>query len=282
MSQEGSSRNRTAFLLAAVVAFIAISSNYIFFAGVETPPSDFGSGQMFDLIASRYDMINRVLAMRMDIGWRKTMVETVAARVSNIGKPKLLDIATGTADVALMLSKEIPDGTVLGLDPSQKMLDVGIQKVKDQHLEGKINLQWADARDFSGIEESTFDGATMAFGIRNVPEKEVALCEIHRVLKPGSVFCVLEFSEPQSAGFLNVAAKFFIRHIVPILGGVLSGAPREYLHLQNSIKDFPSPKEFGSLMENLNCGSDRRRSFQMDNLLQMNFDSVQLYVTTRL
>jgi len=283
MQQQGSSTIRTAFLGAAAVAFIAIATNYVFFAGVEKPPSDFGSGQMFDLIASRYDMINRVLALRMDVGWRKNMVETVSERVSTIDTPKLLDIATGTADVALMLSKEIPRGTVLGLDPSQNMLDVGIQKVKDEHLENKINLEWADARDFSRLEGSTFDGATMAFGIRNVPEKEVALCEIHRVLKPGSVFCILEFSEPQSSGVLNVLAKFFIRHIVPILGGVLSGAPREYLHLQNSIKDFPSPEEFGALMENLKCGADDdTRQFRMDKLIQMNFDSVQLYVTTRI
>ena len=121
----------------------------------------------------------------------------------------------------------------------------------------------------------------MAFGIRNVPERDVALCEIHRLLKPAGVLDILEFSEPDdSFGLLGRLARVFIRHIVPVVGGVLSGAPREYLHLQNSIKDFPTPPRFRELMENLSCGEDRKGFFSMEEVIHMNFGSVQLYVGT--
>ena len=167
----------------------------------DKPPSDFGSGSMFDQIATRYDLINRVLALRMDISWRQQMANTVQQRVeaSGVSEPQLLDVATGTADVALTLAKTIPSAKILGLDPSNNMLDVGRKKIQQQDLPEQIRLEWADARDLKVYPESTFDGATMAFGIRNVPERDVALCEIHRLLKPRSVLCVLEFSEPDES-----------------------------------------------------------------------------------
>lgn len=238
---------------------------------------------MFDQIATRYDLINRVLALRMDVSWRQQMANTVQERVqaSGVSEPQLLDVATGTADVALTLAKTIPSAKILGLDPSNNMLDVGRKKIQHQGLPEQIRLEWADARDLKVHPESTFDGATMAFGIRNVPERDVALCEIHRLLKPQSVLCILEFSEPdESFGFLGALARLFIRHVVPVVGGVLSGKPREYLHLQNSIKDFPSPPEFGKLLEGLSCGESGKGHFDVDEIVQMNFGSVQLYVAT--
>lgn len=247
---------------------------------IEKPPSDFGSGSMFDQIATRYDTINRVLALRMDVGWRQKMAQQVKQRIPK-SNPRLLDVATGTADVALQLAKDIPTSTILGVDPSNNMLEVGRAKIEQQQLAERIELRWGDARDFSKYSENEFDGATMAFGIRNVPERDVALCEIHRLLKPSGVLAILEFSEPDdSHGILGIFARLFIRHIVPIVGGILSGAPREYLHLQNSIKDFPTPPEFKHLMENLSCGEDGKGNFEMEEVIHMNFGSVQLYVGT--
>jgi len=125
-----------------------------------------------------------------------------------------------------------------------------------------------------------FDAATMSFGIRNVPDRETALCQIHKVLREGARFCVLEFSEPApDTGFLGAVARQFIRYVVPVLGGILSGKPREYWHLQNSIQDFPSPKEFGELLEHLDCADG---AFRLDELIQLNYGSVQLYVSTAL
>lgn len=251
------------------------------FSKVDAPPLDYGTGSMFDLIATRYDLINRALALGMDLNWRRTMVrkigESIAASENN--QPKILDLATGTADVALLLAQEIPSATIVGVDPSHNMLEVGRQKVKQQKLDAVIDLQLSDSRNLGEIDSSSFDAATMAFGIRNVPERDMALCEIHRVLRPSSRFCILEFSEPDASfGILGAVARFFIRHVVPVVGGLLSGAPREYLHLQNSIKEFPSPQEFGALMQRLDCGSTEGY-FELEELIQMNFGSVQLYVT---
>lgn len=270
------------------------------------PPADHGKGSMFDLIATRYDFINRALALNLDIGWRKAMI----AEVTSHGKlfdsngitssVKVLDLATGTADVAILFAKEYlntnseaskRDLTILGVDPSINMITVGREKIKKENLVDQITLDLGDARNLEELDESSFDAATMSFGIRNVPEKETALCEIHRVLKKevkdekndikGARFGILEFSEPsKDSGIMGAGARLFIRHVVPILGALLSGAPREYMHLQNSIKEFPSPKEFAALMEGLNCGVDGRGSFRVDNLIQMNFGSVQLYLAT--
>ena len=298
-----------------LIPIIGIAIHQIkLFSTIDTPSKDFGTGVMFDSIASRYDFINRVLAMNMDISWRTTMVQVIKERVPS-DNAKLLDVATGTADVALQLIKSIPTATIIGVDPSNGMLDIGREKIASKGLQNQIILQYADARDLSSIgfnndndnnedsstssssNENIFDGGTMAFGIRNVPEpREVALCQIHHLIKSGGIFCILEFSEPnvEEFGVLGYVARFFIRHVVPIIGGMLSGSPKEYLHLQNSIKDFPSPKQFASMMENLSCtqsttvGADEETSttssgrnyFRVDDIVQMNFGSVQLYVTT--
>lgn len=198
---------------------------------------------------------------------------------TDASQPRILDLATGTADVALLLRTEIPNAVVMGIDPSNQMLDVGRDKVKKVGLDASITLEQADAQDLVGtvFPESSFDAATMAFGIRNVPDRSKALCQIHAVLKDQATFCILEFSEPDdSFGTMGALARLFIRHVVPFLGGVLSGAPREYWHLQNSIKDFPAPKDFARFVESVEC---EKGSFQLKDLIQINFGTVQLYVT---
>jgi demethylmenaquinone methyltransferase/2-methoxy-6-polyprenyl-1,4-benzoquinol methylase len=250
---------------------------------------------MFDMIATRYDIINRILAVGMDVGWRRRMVHVIQQSVKDTANPKLLDMATGTADVALMLRREIPSATVLGLDPSNNMLEVGRDKVRQAGFAEDISLQLADAQDFSSIlPASSFDAATMAFGIRNVPDRQRALCQIHTVLRDQARFCILEFSEPDdSFGLLGRGARLFIRYVVPFIGGILSGAPKEYWHLQKSVNEFPSPPEFGKILGNLQCDGNsgsheegaaapesKGGSFRLDEILQLNFGSVQIYVTT--
>mmetsp|Transcript_1091 Transcript_1091/g.1657 ORF Transcript_1091/g.1657 Transcript_1091/m.1657 type:complete len:307 (-) Transcript_1091:222-1142(-) len=270
------------------------------------PPSDHGSGSMFDLIATRYDFINRALALNLDIGWRKVMVKEIAKSVEKSIKSggiginddvHVLDLATGTADVAILLAEEYDnhfsssattakkDLHILGVDPSINMITVGREKIKSKNMSNRINLEIGDARELTNLPDDMFNAATMSFGIRNVPEKEKALCEIHRVLKKGkgTKFAILEFSEPPSeAGIMGAAARLFIRHIVPSVGAFLSGAPREYMHLQNSIKEFPAPKDFIALMEDLRCdgSGDKAGIFVVDKMKNMNFGSVQLYIAT--
>lgn len=294
-------------LVVLPIAFLILRTQYIIHM-TDAPPTDFGSGSMFDKIASRYDITNRFLALNLDTSWRRLMVREVLKDVlsekeaddEKDSKIQILDLATGTADVALLMAKEFlsmnSDNTkvnanIIGVDPSANMIHIGKQKV-ERFLESKsesnidMALQLGDARNLKEFKESTFHGATMSFGIRNVPEKEDALCEIHRVMKknPSSKFAILEFSEPgDDSGILGYMARFFIRHVVPVIGATLSGAPREYMHLQNSIKEFPTPSEFKKLIENLDCRSAGRRKigkFRVDALHQLNFGSVQLYVAT--
>jgi demethylmenaquinone methyltransferase / 2-methoxy-6-polyprenyl-1,4-benzoquinol methylase len=261
----------------------------LLFGSVETPPPDFGSGKTFDQIAGRYDIINRVLALRMDISWRKQMTGRIQELLSSQeinddtnekrSSWKVLDLATGTADVALQLAKDLPSSTtILGLDPSANMLAVGREKVAAAKLQHRITLEEADARDLSNYPSHAYDVATMSFGIRNVPKsvRQTALCEIHRLLKPNQgIVGILEFSKPDDThGVLGLVARWYISHVVPVVGGILSGAPREYLHLQNSIQDFPSPDEFRNMMQRLQCPGH----FEMEPIRHMNFGSVQLYI----
>lgn len=270
------------FLVALSVAVVGILSHRALLGNVEAPPLDFGSGSeegsRFDFIAARYDAINRVLAFRMDIGWRKVMVEKIKNHLADMEHPQIVDVATGTADVALMTSKMIPSATIIGIDPSNGMLDVGREKVTKEQMDSTVNLQWADARDLSRFAPNTFDAGTMAFGIRNVPERDVALCEIYKIMKARSIFCILEFSEPDSstAGFLGSVAGVMIRHVVPFVGGLLSGHPRMYKHLQNSIENFPPPVGFKELLSDLECNPGEK-SYDVEEIHHMNFGSVQLY-----
>lgn len=266
---------------------------------------------MFDLIATRYDFINRALALNLDMSWRHRLVKEVIGAEGEIFASnrdeeavKLLDLATGTADVAILMGKATAkystspsssaDSTVLGLDPSQNMLNVGVSKVSSADLSNIVTLQLGDARKLDSLKDNTFNAATMSFGIRNVPEKEMALCEIHRVLKKGagspleSKLAIMEFSEPgPDSGILGLLARLFIRHLVPAMGAMLSGFPKEYMHLQKSIKEFPSPPEFVKLMEGIKCpvkGSDGELeidtfgSFRVKEVVNLNFGSVQIYV----
>lgn len=274
------------------ILFALIAANYVLFMGMAPPPSDYGSGQMFDDIAPRYDLVNRAMAMRMDIGWRQTMVNTIKGNVKE--GAMILDMATGTADVALLLAKTIPKATIVGMDPSHNMLKVGQDKVDAQERAKQITLRQGGVEELgSTFEPSSFDAATMAFGIRNVVDREDALCQLHTVLKNDATLCILEFSEPDPAqfGIMGYLARLFIRHIAPMAGGILSGKPREYLHLQNSIQNFPAPEEFGKLMEQVECvsatddeaeGDQAMKSspgnhYKLQSLQHINFGSVQLY-----
>ena len=175
------------------------------------------------------------------------------------------------------------------------MLNVGHTKVKESDLANIVSLKLGDARKLSSLDDNSIDAATMSFGIRNVPEKAQALCEINRVLKKGSAetkLAIMEFSEPgEDSGIMGSLARAFIRHVIPSLGALLSGAPREYMHLQKSIQDFPSPSEFVELIEGVKCpvksddGEEELQvntfgTFRVKKVVNLNFDSVQIYVAT--
>ena len=302
------------------IPILFLSSNLLRHT-ISSPDANHGTGSMFDLIATRYDFINRALALNLDMSWRHRLVEEIIGVNGEIFQQsndvRLLDLATGTADVAILLgqaaarynptssksSSSITDDndtsstttTVLGLDPSQNMLNVGKTKVQSKELTNIVRLDLGDARKLDELQDNTFNAATMSFGIRNVPEKVDALCEIHRVLKKTntrsssnsieSKLAIMEFSEPEEGtGIMGDLARLFIRHLVPAMGALLSGHPKEYMHLQKSIKDFPKPSEFVALMEGIKCPKEEDEgrqvfgTFRVAKVVNLNFGSVQIYV----
>lgn len=224
-----------------------------------------GSGAMFDRIAARYDAMNRVLSFGLDRGWRRRTV-----RALQLGQaPRVLDLATGTGDLAVDIARMHPDATVIGLDPSREMLAVAQVKLVTRRLADRISLVRGDAQHLP-YRDGEMDAATIAFGIRNVPDRLAALREMARVVRPGGRIAVLELGEPRR-GLLARAARFHTRHVVPRLGALLSGA-REYRYLQRSIAAFPPSAEFAQLME--------RAGLRMIEVAPLTFGVCTLYVAT--
>jgi len=204
--------------------------------------TNLGSGAMFDAIAARYDTLNRILSLGMDQGWRRKAVASL-----NLGsKARVLDLATGTGDLAIAIAETHPDSTVVGVDPSRNMLAEGTKKIAAIHLSERIEMLEGDAQALP-FEDGTFDGVTIAFGIRNVPDRAKGLREMARVTKIGGRVAILELSEPR-AGMMGVLARTYVHEIVPRVGGLLSGA-KEYRYLQRSIAAFPPANEFAQMME---------------------------------
>jgi demethylmenaquinone methyltransferase / 2-methoxy-6-polyprenyl-1,4-benzoquinol methylase len=224
-----------------------------------------GSGQMFDAIASRYDLLNRVISLGVDQRWRRATVRALELPTNG----KALDLATGTADLAILTANLRKDVTVMGLDPSRNMLAVGQTKLDAKNLATRIALVEGDAERLP-FEAASYDGVTMAFGIRNVPDRAAALREMARVTKPGGRVCILELADPKR-GALAAMARFHIHTVVPWLGSILSGA-REYRYLHESIAAFPSPEQFADLM--------RANGLDVLEVRPFTFGVVTLYVAT--
>jgi demethylmenaquinone methyltransferase/2-methoxy-6-polyprenyl-1,4-benzoquinol methylase len=201
-----------------------------------------GSGAMFDRIAARYDLLNRLISFGVDQRWRRKLVAALELGAS----PHVLDLATGTGDVALRLAQAYPSARIQGLDPSTQMLARAEKKAAERRVKGRTRFVVGDAERLP-FEDETFDGITMAFGIRNVVNRARALGEMHRVLRPGARVAILELSEPRGQGPLAWLARQHVHHLVPWLGSWLSGAA-EYRYLQQSIAAFPPPAEFGQLV----------------------------------
>lgn len=274
-----------------VLALVIGYSQHYSAGTVEPPPSDFGSGQMFNQIAERYDIVNRIMALGMDQGWRRQVAERVRERLEKEENDRdvfILDVATGTADVALAVKQSMNKQKknsvfITGLDPSENMLQIGRNKIAAAGYTTDIVLYHGDAQDFvqdSRFPSNHFHAATMAFGIRNVPNREKALCQIHTALQSNAVFLVMEFSEPEGTSILAKLTKWAIRHVIPTVGGILSGNnSREYWHLQKSIQDFPKASEFAKQISELECDK-KSRSFRVDQVHQLTFGAVQIYEMT--
>lgn len=203
-----------------------------------------GTGQMFDGIAERYDLLNRMMSLGLDGRWRRALARAIARHASTGGE--VLDVATGTADVALTIAAEAPSLRIVGVDPSAGMLARGREKIAAAGLDGRIALQQGDGLELP-FDDDRFDAACVSFGIRNFSDRRRGLAELARVTRPGGLVAVLELAEPRDSGLLGAAARVHVRHVVPRIGALLSGS-REYRYLQRSIAAFPSASEFTAMM----------------------------------
>ena len=194
---------------------------------------------MFDNIAPKYDLLNHVLSMKIDVLWRNNLVKWMRK-----DHPKLvLDVATGTGDLAIAVQKGL-EAEVVGLDLSQQMLNVGIDKIKKINLSDKITMVKGDAENLT-FEDNKFDAVSVAFGVRNFENLEKGLAELRRVVKEnGSVF-ILEFSKVE--GFLGPFYMFYFKNILPQIGKLVSKDNRAYTYLPDSVNAFP----FGEKMKQI-------------------------------
>ncbi|MBQ6188337.1 MAG: bifunctional demethylmenaquinone methyltransferase/2-methoxy-6-polyprenyl-1,4-benzoquinol methylase UbiE [Prevotella sp.] len=190
--------------------------------------------QMFDDIAPTYDKLNHILSLNVDKGWRRKAVRRIVAT-----RPKhVLDVACGTGDFAIALSQAGVE-KVTGVDISQGMLDVGNAKVKALGLNIEMHV---DDCEHLGIEDNTFDAVSVAFGVRNFEHLQRGLNEMQRVMRPGGLVCIVELSVPSNT-LLRWAYKLYFLHILPFVGGLVSGNRNAYRYLPESVLRFPKPDE---------------------------------------
>ncbi|WP_462220574.1 bifunctional demethylmenaquinone methyltransferase/2-methoxy-6-polyprenyl-1,4-benzoquinol methylase UbiE [Ferruginibacter sp.] len=200
---------------------------------------------MFDDIAVKYDFLNRFLSAGIDIGWRKKAIR----QLKELHPKKILDVATGTADVAIMASGILKPEKIIGIDISDGMLEIGRQKIAKQGLNGIIELLNGDSETIN-FDDATFDAVTVAFGVRNFQHLEKGLSEIKRVLKPGGKLVVLEFSQPKMPVVKSIY-NLYMKVICPNVGKLFSKNRNAYKYLDASIKKFPEGKNFTQILDNL-------------------------------
>lgn len=205
-------------------------------------PSRENVHRMFDRIAPRYDLLNHLLSFNRDKVWRRRMATLLPTR-ANL---KLLDLATGTGDqlIALYDSGKVASG--VGVDPSEKMLEIGVDKIRRRGLSDKLTMLTGSGEAIPCADKSV-DVVTISFGIRNVTDVPKALREMNRVLKPDGRALILEFSLPKSA-MVRAGYLFYFRHILPSLGGIISGDRKAYKYLNQTVETFPYGEQFVALM----------------------------------
>lgn len=197
---------------------------------------------MFGSIAPRYDLLNRVLSLGIDQRWRRFAV----AKIGVSGSGRVLDVATGTGDVALEIANQTAASVqIVGVDFCKEMVDLGVVKVAESRHAGRISFQVAPCEDIP-FEDETFDAATIAFGIRNVVDRVKGLGEMHRVLKNGGKVVILEFSTPTIPVFKQLYHFYFLK-VLPRIGGAFSRFSA-YQYLPDSVLEFPSREVFKGMM----------------------------------
>lgn len=223
--------------------------------------------EMFDNIAPKYDLLNHTLSMSIDRVWRRRVVGEVRR-----AKPgRILDVATGTGDLAIAMARRIRDVQVLGVDLSEQMLAVARRKIEARGLDGRIVLDRGDAERLA-VADASVDVATVAFGVRNFGDLGAGLRELARTIKPGGKVVILEFSRPRNRVF-RALYEFYSYKILPRIGGLVSRDKRAYEYLPASVGEFPASEEFMAMMARAGFRNCRARS--------QSFGIAQIYIGER-
>ena len=199
--------------------------------------------EMFDNIASTYDTLNHRLSWNIDKSWRKKAIR----RLAPFSPKTILDIATGTGDFAIMSAKMLLPKTLIGADISDKMMEIGRQKVKEEGLEGIISFQKEDCLNLT-FPSNTFDAVTAAFGIRNFQDLEKGLGEMYRVLKKGGHLCIIELTTPISFPMKQLF-KIYSKVVLPFYGRLISKDSSAYDYLNTTIAAFPQGETMMNILQ---------------------------------
>ena len=222
--------------------------------------------KMFDNISEDYDGLNRVISLGIDVSWRKKVVKLVGEK----NPQQILDIATGTGDLAIMMAKLNPK-KITGLDISAGMLEVGKQKIAKANLSDKIEMIVGDSENMP-FEDNTFDAITVSFGVRNFENLDKGLTEILRVLKPGGKFVVLETSNPTKFPFKQ-GYKFYTNYILPVIGKIFSKDKVAYSYLSESANSFPFGEAFNNILQ--------KNGFKSAENLPVTFGVASIYIALK-
>jgi demethylmenaquinone methyltransferase/2-methoxy-6-polyprenyl-1,4-benzoquinol methylase len=222
---------------------------------------------MFDAIAPRYDLLNHLLSAGLDRRWRDAAVDALELREGS----RVLDLCTGTADLALTTVRKVPGASVIGVDFAREMLRLGSAKVRAASLQSRIRLVRGDAAAIP-VGTGRCDAATIAFGIRNVAEPQRALTEIARVLRPGARLAILEFGQPRIPGIRTLYSWYF-RYLLPLVGRMISKHHSAYSYLPASVGAFPPPAEFAKILA--------ATGFSQVRAVPLTFGIVYLFIAER-
>jgi demethylmenaquinone methyltransferase/2-methoxy-6-polyprenyl-1,4-benzoquinol methylase len=222
---------------------------------------------MFDAIAPRYDLLNHLLSAGLDRRWRARAI--AALKLSP--HARVVDLCTGTADLAIEAARDSPGVRVLGVDFADAMLRLGLDKLRTKQLDGAVTLVRGDATAIP-VRDGSADAVTIGFGIRNVADPTCALFEIARALKPGGRLAILEFGQPRIPGLRNLYAWYF-RFVLPAIGRLVSKHESAYSYLPASVGAFPAPPQFAEIIA--------ATGFSQVRAVPLTFGIVYLFVATR-
>ena len=224
--------------------------------------------EMFDNIAPTYDRLNHIMSLNIDRIWRRRVM-----RIIRRAKPqRIMDVATGTGDLAIAMARKVNEAHILGVDLSEEMLSEARKKIKRLELEKRITLEKGDAENLTIVASESVDAATVAFGVRNFENIERGLSEIYRTLRPGGKLVVLEFSMPKNR-LVRWVYRQYAHRLLPRIGGMISKDKQAYTYLPDSVEEFPAPERFAEILKGV--------GFKSVKLSSQSFGIAYIYDATK-